>query len=99
DKAANGRVFVIDGFNEAKTKAASAALKAAGIEGRALIVLDPNEEASKTVDRAFRNLTNVAFSLYGSLATYDVLVADAIVFTNGAFESFTTRASDGGDAA
>ena len=89
DKALNEKVFVLDGFSGTKTKAAAAALKAAGIEGKMLMVLDPSEEASKDVDRAFRNLPGVAFSLYGSLATYDVLAAEAIVFTSGAFEAFS----------
>ncbi|MDQ4058858.1 MAG: hypothetical protein M3124_07015, partial [Actinomycetota bacterium] len=42
------------------------------------------------VDRAFRNLAGAAFSLYGALSTYDVLVADAVIFTNAAFEGFTS---------
>lgn len=89
DKAGAGMVFILDGFQEEKTKAAAAWLKAAGISGRTLLVLDPEDEHSRTVDRAFRNLEKVAFALYGSLATYDVLVADAVVFTKSAYESFT----------
>src|SRR5688500_10479376 len=58
DKAGDGRIFVIDGFTDTKTKAAAAALKAAEIEGRVLVVLDPDDETSVTVDRAFRNLSN-----------------------------------------
>ena len=93
-KAGDGRVFILDGFSDTKTKAASQALKAAEIEGRVLVVLDPEDEGSRTVDRAFRNLGNAAFSLIGSLSTYDVLVADAIVFTTGAFDSFTSKGGD-----
>ena len=89
DKANNAKVFVLDGFNETKTKAAAKCLAAAGLEGRVLLVLDPDDEVSTVVDRAFRNLGGAAFSLYGSLGTYDVLVADAIVFTTSAFECFT----------
>jgi ribosomal protein L4 len=40
------------------------------------------------VDRAFRNLPRAAFSLYRSLSAYDVLVADAVVFTQPAFEAY-----------
>ena len=100
DKAGDGRIFVIDGFSEVKTKAAAAALKGAGIEGRVLIVLDPDDETSVTVDRAFRNLSNAAFTLYGSLGTYDVIVSDAIVFTKSALERFSNRGKNGngGDA-
>lgn len=96
DKAGAGQVFILDGFSETKTKAAAAALKGAGIEGKVLVVLDPADEGSRTVDRAFRNLGNAAFSLVGSLSTYDVLVADSIVFTSSAYDQLTSR---GGDAA
>jgi large subunit ribosomal protein L4 len=94
DKANNEAVWVLDGFTETKTKAAAAALKAAGIEGRVLVVLDPEDEGSATVDRAFRNLDKAAFSLVGSLGTYDVLVAEAIVFTTSAFDRFTNRVKE-----
>ncbi|MGI8942393.1 MAG: 50S ribosomal protein L4 [Actinomycetota bacterium] len=89
DKANNAKIFVLDGFSETKTKAAAKCLAAAGLEGRVLLVLDPDDEGSTVVDRAFRNLGGAAFSLYGALGTYDVLVADAIVFTTSAFECFT----------
>ena len=91
DKANDGRIFVIDGFTDTKTKAAAAALKAAEIEGRVLVVLDPEDETSRTIDRAFRNLGDAAFSLYGSLATYDVVVADAVLFSKSALEKFSKR--------
>ena len=105
DKAAAGQIFVVDGFIETKTKAAAAALKAAEIEGRVLIVLDPEDDTSRIVDQAFRNLADAAFTLYGSLSTYDVVVADALVFTGSALDKFSSahppqKASkkDGGDA-
>ncbi len=91
DKATSDSVFVVDGFSETKTKAAEQLLSAAGIEGRVLVVLDPQEETSIAVDRAFRNLDRSAFTLEGSLSTYDVLVADAVLFTSGALETFSKR--------
>jgi len=94
DKAGAGKVFILDGFQEQKTKAAASWLKAADISGRTLVVLDPEDEQSRTVDRAFRNLEKVAFALYGSLATYDVLVADSVVFTKSAYERFTDSSSE-----
>jgi large subunit ribosomal protein L4 len=104
-KAGDGRVWILDGFTEAKTKAAAAALKGAGIEGRILVVLEPGSEASQTVDRAFRNLDRAAFSLSGSLGTYDVLVADHVIFTSEAFDAYVRRgvawagSQEGGGAA
>jgi large subunit ribosomal protein L4 len=94
DKASDGRVWVIDGFNETKTKAAAQALANAGIEGRILIVLDPKDEGSRTVDRAFRNLDKAAFSLVGAVGTYDVLVADHVIFTSSAFDRITGKSGD-----
>ena len=88
DKAGNARLFVLDGFDAVKTKDAAACLAAAGIYGRVLVVLDPESESSVAVDRAFRNLDAVAFALHGSLSTYDVLVADALVFTRAALDAF-----------
>ena len=92
DKASNGRVFVLDGFDETKTRAAARCLASAAIEGRILLVIDPDDEISANVDRAFRNLAGSAFSLYGALSTYDVLVADAVIFTSSAFDAFTKKA-------
>jgi large subunit ribosomal protein L4 len=94
DKAQAGQVFILDKFTETKTKAASQALKSAGIEGKVLVVLDPADESSRTIDRAFRNLGNAAFSLIGSLSTYDVLVADTIVFTSSSFDRLTSGPAD-----
>ena len=88
DKANNERVWVLDGFSEAKTKAAAACLATADIGGRVLVVLDPNDDGSDIVDRAFRNLDSVAFALVGALSTYDVLVADHLVFTRSAYDRF-----------
>ena len=97
DKANDGRIFVLDGFTDTKTKAAAAALEAADIDGRVLVVLDPDDEVSATVDRAFRNLSNAAFTLFGSLGTYDIVVADAVVFTRSAMERFASRGKGGGE--
>ena len=95
DKANDGAVWVLDGFSETKTKAAAAALQAAGIDGKVLIVLDPEDEGSETVDRAFRNLGNAAFTLVGSLGTYDVLVAEALLFTTAALDRLTNKTKEG----
>jgi large subunit ribosomal protein L4 len=94
DKANAGAVWIIDGFTEPRTKAAVAALRGAGIEGRVLVILDPDDDHARAVDRAFRNLTNAAFSLFGALSAYDVLVADAVVFTAAAFEAYTAQAKE-----
>jgi large subunit ribosomal protein L4 len=89
DKAAQGHVWILQGYEEPKTRAAAAVLRAADIARRVLVVLDPLDAGSRTVDRAFRNLKGVAFSLYGSLSAYDVLVADDVIFTSAAFVRYT----------
>jgi large subunit ribosomal protein L4 len=88
-KARERRIWILDGFTESKTKAAVTVLEAAGIKGRVLVVLDPHHEHAPAVDRAFRNLKSAAFLLFSSLSTYDVLVADAVLFTASAFEHYT----------
>jgi large subunit ribosomal protein L4 len=94
DKAAGQAVFILDGFTETRTKVAAACLAAAGISGRVLVVLDPADEDAIAVDRAFRNLDKAAFALVGSLAAYDVLVADAVVFTSSAFEKYAKTSKE-----
>jgi large subunit ribosomal protein L4 len=89
-KAKEDRIWVLYDWTETHTKPAASVLEQEGIEGRTLLVLDPGDDESAAVDRAFRNLNDAAFSLVGSLSTYDVLVADAIVFTKAAFETFTS---------
>jgi large subunit ribosomal protein L4 len=89
DKALSGGIWIVEGWTEPRTGAAARALDAAGIEGRILVVLDPMDEAAVAVDRAFRNLAEAAFTLYNSLSTYDVLVADAVLFTAPAFDRYT----------
>jgi large subunit ribosomal protein L4 len=91
DKAKGGAVWIIDGFTEPRTKAAATALKTAGIGGRVLVVLDTDDDHARDTDRAFRNLEKVAFSLFGSLSAYDVLVADAVLFTSAAFDAYTAK--------
>lgn len=97
-KAGDGRVWILDGFTEAKTKAAAAALRAAGIDGRILVVLDAGAESSMVVDRAFRNLDKAAFSLGTALGTYDVLVADHVIFTSESYDSYTKKLAAAGSA-
>ena len=91
-KVEEGRVWVLDGFEETKSRAAASCLNAAGISGRTLVVLDPQRDGM--VDRSFRNLGDIAFSLHGALATYDVLVADAVVFTASALDRFVAERTE-----
>ena len=80
DRAAEGKVLVLDGWGweTPKTKDAVAALKALSIDGRALVVVQRSEVA---VARSFRNLQHVQVIEVGELNAYDVLCSDVVVFT------------------
>jgi len=80
DRAAEGRVLVIDDWAWAtpKTKDAIAALSALGVEGRVLVVLTRDDEVAW---KSFRNLQEVHIITTGELNAYDVLASDWIVFT------------------
>ena len=79
DRASDDKVVVVDGWGiEApSTKAAKALLEANKVEGKALVVIDREAEAAW---KSFRNLPNVHVIAVDQLNTYDVLVADYLVF-------------------
>lgn len=80
DRAADGKVLVVDqwDFSEPKTKDARSALEALGVEGRALVVLERDDEAAW---KSFRNIPQVHLLEADQLNTYDVLVSDWVIFT------------------
>ncbi len=80
DRAADDKVVVVQAwdFDAPSTKAASAALSALGVTGRALVVIDPTDTAA---NKSFRNLSDVHVISPGELNTYDVLVSDYVVFS------------------
>jgi large subunit ribosomal protein L4 len=81
DRAAEGKVLVVDswGWDTPKTKSAQTALAALGVDGRALVVVDRDDAAAAL---SFRNLPAVQLITPGELNAYDVLVNDWIVFTS-----------------
>lgn len=83
DRATDGKVVVIDAwaFAAPKTKDGVASLKALGIEGRVLIVLNGAVDGDVIAARSFGNLPAVQLIDAGELNAYDVLVNDTIVFT------------------
>jgi len=80
DRAAEGKVVVVDGWDlpAAKTREARIALETLGLTGRVLVVLDREQE---DVARSFRNLPKVHLILPSELNAYDVLCCDWVVFT------------------
>jgi large subunit ribosomal protein L4 len=80
DRAAEGKVVVVDAwdFPAPRTADAAAALAALSIEGRALIVLRRDDVVAW---KSFRNLPSVQVIDVAELNAYDVLVNDYVVFT------------------
>jgi large subunit ribosomal protein L4 len=97
DRARDGRVHVVEGFvagERPSTKAALATLKVIGVDAaKALVVLGGEDDRDWV---SLRNLPLVHLIEAGQLNTYDVLVADHVVFTKGALEEFLgVRAESG----
>ena len=80
DRAAEGKVVVVDSWNfdAPKTKDAKASLAALGIDGKALIVVDVND--TNTI-RSFLNLPEVQLIEVAELNAYDVLCSDWVIFS------------------
>jgi large subunit ribosomal protein L4 len=88
DRAAHGRIHVVDnlvGGDTPSTKAARQALQALTERPRLLVVLDRHDEVSR---RSLRNLPDVHVLAADQLNTYDVLCADDVVFTTAALSGW-----------
>jgi large subunit ribosomal protein L4 len=103
DRASEDRVAVVQEWpwTTPKTKDATAALAALGLEGKVLVVLDREEDEAAYL--AFRNLVDIQMILTGELNAYDVLCNDWVVFTRHNLPGVATdvAAADeptGGDA-
>jgi len=91
DRAAEGRVVVVDSwdFSAPKTKDAKAVLAALGVTGKALIVVGPDDFAASM---SFRNLPDVHVLVAGELNAYDVLCSDWVVFSEATLPKAKTDA-------
>lgn len=100
DRAADDKVVVVDswGFDKPSTKAAKAALAALGVEGRALVVVNRNDENAEAVVRSFRNLPEVHLLAADQLNCYDILVADYIIFPADTIPGSETAAKPAADS-
>ena len=88
DRAREGRVYVVEAFlsgDTPKTKAALATLRKITQARRTLVVLTRADELSW---RSLRNEASVHLLAADQLNTYDVLVADDVVFTRAALDEF-----------
>jgi large subunit ribosomal protein L4 len=86
DRAAEGKVVVVDSwdFETPKTKSAKQALAALDVAGQVLIVVAHDDVNAML---SFRNLPNVQVLDAGELNAYDVLCSDWVVFTKASLPS------------
>jgi large subunit ribosomal protein L4 len=88
DRARGGRVHVVESFVDGetpRTKAALATLRAVTESVKVLVVLDRDDDVNWL---SLRNSPEVHLIVADQLNTYDVLVADDVVFTRDALEEF-----------
>lgn len=88
DRARAGRVYVVEGFVEGetpKTKAALKILETVTTSSKVMVVLGREDEINWL---SLRNVPTVHLIVADQLNTYDVLVADEIVFTAEGLEEF-----------
>ncbi|HEV2887524.1 MAG TPA: 50S ribosomal protein L4 [Jatrophihabitans sp.] len=88
DRARDGRVHVVEAFvagDKPSTKAAVATLRKATASVKVLVVLSSTDELNWV---SLRNVPTVHLIEAGQLNTYDVLVADEVVFTKAALDEF-----------
>ncbi|MDO5723335.1 MAG: 50S ribosomal protein L4 [Flaviflexus sp.] len=88
DRARHGRIHVVEAFVEGdtpSTKAALGLLTKATENRRSLIVLSRGDEVAT---KSLRNLPETHILPVDQLNTYDVMVADDVVFTESALKTF-----------
>jgi large subunit ribosomal protein L4 len=99
DRAREGRVHVVEAFvtgDRPSTKAALATLRKATGSTKVLVVLSSADEINWL---SLRNEPTVHLIEAGQLNTYDVLVADEVVFTKDALDEFLGVSVDRGVSA
>jgi large subunit ribosomal protein L4 len=95
DRARAGRIHVVESFvsgDKPSTKAALAALNGLTESRKALVVLERGDNLTWL---SLRNVADVHLLAVDQLNTYDVLVADDIIFTKGAYDVFVAGPAAG----
>ena len=96
DRARNERIHVVDALVPGEvpsTKTALAALRGLTERARFLVVLERTDSLTWL---SLRNAPEVHIVAVDQLNTYDVLAADDVVFTRGAFDAFVAFATKTG---
>jgi large subunit ribosomal protein L4 len=95
DRARAGRIHVVEGFvsgDKPSTKSALDALNGLTENRKALVVLERGDNLTWL---SLRNVADVHLLAVDQLNTYDVLAADDIIFTKGAFDVFVAGPATG----
>ena len=94
DRARDGQVFVVSELVPGEVPSTRTALETLAQLGelkKVLVVLDRFEEVSWL---SLRNVPTIHVLAVDQLNTYDVLVADTVVFTSAALAAFTNRGAE-----
>ncbi len=98
DRARNGKVHVVSGFVDGETpstKAALATIKAVAGEAKRVLAVITAEDGLNLL--SLRNVAHVHLLEAGQLNTYDVLVADEVIFTADALDEFLGKRAEGSE--
>ncbi len=98
DRARAGRVHVVSGFapgTAPSTKAALAVLENLSGRKHVLVVVERSDEITW---KSLRNVERVHLLVADQLNTYDVLISDDVVFTQGALDAFLAGPAKGATA-
>src|SRR4051812_26367031 len=98
DRARAGRVHVVTGFAPGEapsTKSALAVLNTLSGRKNVLVVV---ERADEITWKSLRNVERVHLLVADQLNTYDVLISDDVVFTQGALDAFLAGPVKGASA-
>jgi large subunit ribosomal protein L4 len=105
DRARGGRVHVLAGIVDGDTPSTKSALETLAtalgdkrhaahgdaLSRRVLVVLERSDEIGW---KSLRNVENVHLLVHDQLNTYDVLVSDDVVFTEGALNAFVNKGEE-----
>ncbi len=95
DRARNGRLHIVTGLvagDTPSTKAAVQALAAVSERRHKLVIVEREDEVTWL---SLRNVPSVHLLVPDQLNTYDVLVSDDVIFTQGAFDAFVAGPTTG----
>ena len=95
DRARNGRIHLVSGIvagETPSTKAAVQALASVSERRNLLVVVERDDDVSWL---SLRNVVSVHLITPDQLNTYDVLVSDDVIFTQGAFDAFVAGPATG----